>query len=130
MGAADADGVGKAGGDHPQHLGPLPQRQSRGLGRLQLRIARQDGGGVDDHIRPGNVLRPLADGDRNPHLPLQLHNIPFVVVRPGDGKALSLEDLDQGKHPRPTDADKMNPLYPRRELAAYLQHSTVTPIPF
>ena len=108
VGAADADGVVILGGDDAQQFTALQHRYAAGFGSDQLRIVRHNGCGVDDQIRPRNILCPLPQHHRDPQLPDSLQGLGFVVVRPGEIIAPAVENLRQGIHTGAPDSDKVN----------------------
>ena len=99
-----------------KQLGTLQHGDAAGLGSHQLRVVRQDCGGIDNQVSAFNIFRFLADGDGNTQFPLCIYRIGGIVVRAGDVISGCSQDLYQRVHTAAADPDKMNMLFPLEDI--------------
>ena len=120
MGAGDAQRVPIVLGDRAPGLRPLKDRDAARVRLDDLGVVVVGGGGAHQkfHI-VGDILRPVADMDREA-VRAQFFNVAAVVhIRAGDDDAHSLEDLRKGGHGHAADADQVALAAGREEIVKF-----------
>ena len=109
--AAHADGRFEAFHQLAQQRCTLDIGQAKPLNFHALGVVRQDGHGIHHQIRAVDVLRLVADGDRDAQIIAQVASgIGFQIIRTGNDVALLLQHLRQAAHAAAADADHVDVL--------------------
>ena len=76
-----------------------------------LRVARQNGGGIHQQVGPLHIFSGVGDLHVDAHRPLVIDDVALVDVAAGDGIPGRVQDLHDGKHAAAPDAHEMQSLF-------------------
>ena len=107
VGAGHADAALVQAADIAQQDAALHGGDAVALGGGQLDVVLGDGGRIDHHIRPHDVVGVVAQRHPDAHGPLGLDDAAVQHVAAGDLVSLGRQDLNQREHPAAAAPDEV-----------------------
>ena len=108
--SADGDAALIAAGDDAQHDAALDGGDALFARGDQLGVILLDGGGVDNQLGALDILGAVTHMHGNAVALDAVEGIALVHIRSAELKALAVQYLGEGAHPRPADADEVDAL--------------------